>query len=116
MKELKRILKTPLNKLNKLYNISSEDRYILSDFKDKFIDNFIDEDIRDFNYNYLEENEDFPLTLKNMINTPPMMSEIRFIIARTDSYFTSKQNKEELILSLFNNYPETTITVILVDG
>lgn len=116
MKKIDNILKLSLDELKSLYIISSEDRYILSDFKEKFVEKFIDEDIRDFNFTYIEEREDLPLLLKNQVNTPPIMSDKRFIIVRTSAYFTAKQGKEELIVSLFNNYPDTTITLILVDG
>ena len=80
------------------------------------MENYVDENIRDFNYTYLEDSEDFPVLLKNRANTPPVMSGKRFILARTSGYFTEKQEKDELIVSLFKNYPGTTITVILVDG
>lgn len=116
MKKLERILGLPLEKLKPLYIAASEDRYILSEFKDKFVEKFVDEDIRDFNFTYLEDSENFPALLKNQVNTPPMMAEKRFIVARTSSYFTEKQEKDELIVSLFTNYPGTTIMVILVDG
>lgn len=116
MKRLKNILKRSLEELKPLYIISSSDRFILNDFKNKFIDRFIAEEIRDFNYTYLEEGDKFPAVLKNQANTPPVMSSRRFIIARTVDYFTAKQKKEELIVKLFNNFPETTIMIILVDG
>src|SRR5690554_2845333 len=117
MNELNEILKMSLNDLKPLYIISSEDRYILSSFKEKFIEKFIDESIRDFNFTYLEdESEDFLVMLKNQVNTPPIFADKRFIIARTANYFKAKENKEEMIISLINNYPETTITVFLVDG
>lgn len=116
MGTLKAVLKKSLTQLKPLYIISSEDRYILSSFKEKFIEKFIDESIRGFNYTYLEDVEDFPVLLKNQVNTPPMMADKRFIIVRTADYFAAKQSKEELIISLFNNFPETTILVILVDG
>lgn len=116
MRELNKILKTPVNELEPLYIISSEDRYILNNFKKKFIDKFIPEEIRGFNYTFLEEVDNFPVVLKNQSNTPPMMAERRFIIAKTTEYFTGKQEKEDLILKLFNNFPETTILIILVEG
>ena len=116
MSSLKKILNSSLNQLKPVYIISSDDRYILSSFKEKFIDKFIDESIRGFNFTYLEETEDFPVVLKNQANTPPMAAEKRFIIARTGNYFSSKQSREELLISLFNNFPETTILLILVDG
>jgi len=116
MGSLNAILKKSLNELKPLYIISSEDRFILSSFKEMFVDKFIDESIRGFNYTYIEEVEDFPVVLKNQANTPPMMADKRFIIVRTAEYFIAKQSKEDLIISLFNNFPETTIIVILVDG
>jgi DNA polymerase-3 subunit delta len=118
MNNLARILKKPLKELKPLYIIASEDRYLLNDFKDKFIESFVDEGSRDFNLTFLEEDEteDFPARLKNQINTPPIFAEKRFIIARTANYFTDTQKKEDLLISLFRNYPETTITLILVDG
>ena len=47
--------------------IASEDRYILSDFKDKFVEKFVDEASRDFNLSYLEEEEaeEFAVLLKS---------------------------------------------------
>ncbi|MFP4662624.1 MAG: DNA polymerase III subunit delta [Halanaerobiales bacterium] len=116
MGKLNDILNSSLEQLKPLYVISSEDRYILASFKEKFEEKFIEEGIRGFNYTYLEEVEDFPVVLKNQANTPPMMAEKRFIIARTENYFSSKQSKEELLIGLFNNFPETTILVILVAG
>lgn len=118
MDALAGILKKSMQELKPLYIIASEDRYILSDFKDKFVDKFVDDASRDFNLSYLEEDEteDFPVFLKNQANTPPIFADRRFIIARTASYFTGKEKKEELLISLFNNFPETTIMLILVDG
>ena len=118
MDALADILKKPLKELKPLYIIASEDRYILSDFKDKFVEKFVDEASRDFNLSYLEEEEadEFAVLLKNQANTPPIFAERRFIIARTANYFTGKEKKEELLISLFSNFPETTIMLILVEG
>ncbi|MFW6016457.1 MAG: DNA polymerase III subunit delta, partial [bacterium] len=116
MKQLNNILKSSLNKLKPLYIISSTDRFILSKFKENFIKEFINEDIKDFNYTYLEDSEDFAVLLKNQANTPPLMSNKRFIIARTKEFFLNKQDKDDLLISLFDNFPETTIMLILVDG
>lgn len=66
MKRLDNILGLALEKLKPLYIVASEDRYILSEFKDKFVENYVDENIRDFNYTYLEDSEDFPVLLKTV--------------------------------------------------
>ncbi|MFW6023021.1 MAG: DNA polymerase III subunit delta [Halanaerobiaceae bacterium] len=116
MGKLNDILKLSVDKLEPVYIISSEDRYILSEFKNKFAKKFVDESIKDFNYTFLEAGDDFPAVLKNQANTPPIMSEKRFIIVRSETYFVNKQKNEELILALFNNFPDTTILIILVDG
>ncbi|MEJ6951120.1 DNA polymerase III subunit delta [Natronospora cellulosivora (SeqCode)] len=116
MDNLSKILKMNLDQLKSLYIVSSSNRFLLNSFKEKFIDKFVDESIKDFNYTYLEDGENFAYSLKNQANTPPIMSEKRFIVARTKDYFVNKQEKDNVLLSLFNNFPDTTIMLILVDG
>lgn len=116
MNELNKIFKLKLEQLKPLYIISSLDRFILNKFKETFIHIFIDKNIQDFNYTYLEDGENFPVLLKNQANTPPILSNKRFLIGRTKEFFINKQEKDDLLLSLFKNFPETTIMIILVDG
>lgn len=118
MNNLARILKKPLKELKPLYIIASEDRYLLNDFKDKFIESFVDEGSRDFNLTFLEEDEteDFPARLKIRSIPHRFLRKRDLLLPEQLTISQIHKKKEDLLISLFRNYPETTITLILVDG
>lgn len=116
MSILDNILKLKKDKLKPVYLIYGEEKYILDKFKNDFINKFIDESVNDFNFNILDDKENFEITLNNQIKTPPIMGDKRFIVVRTEEFLTKKSDKEELLIKLFDDFPQSTILVILVYG
>lgn len=116
MSVLEKILNNSINKLKPVYLIYGEENYILNDFKERFIAKFITHKVSDFDYTFIGGTENFAATLKNKANTPPFMGKKRYIIARTGDFFLMKQEGDTLLINLFNNFPETTILFILVEG
>jgi len=111
------ILNKKLNDLKSIYLIYSEEKYLLEEFRKKFEDKFIGDKIRDFNLNYLDDdNSDFILKLKNNSRTLPTFSDKRFIIANCKNYFTQKNSVDSELINLFSNFPDTTILLLLVEG
>jgi DNA polymerase III subunit delta len=109
-------METIFNEIKPVYLIYGEDNFLLRSCKEQFIKRFVTEDLRDFNFTYLEDGDNFAATLKNQANTLPFMADKRYIIARTSDYFTSKSSQDDLLLKLFENFPETTILTIIVEG
>lgn len=117
MNNLEKIFNVTEDKLKPVYLIYGEDSYLLHDCKKKFIERYISDEIRDFNYTFLDDEvEDFLATLKNQVNTPPFMADKRYIIARTSGYFTEKNGRNSLLIKLLQNFPETTVLLIIVEG
>ncbi|MFW6389681.1 MAG: DNA polymerase III subunit delta [Halanaerobiales bacterium] len=111
MADVKSILNKTKDKLDSIYLIHAGN-LIMDRFKENFIEKFIDED-NDFNYTYLNQEEDFAVKLKNYVNTPPFMADKRYIITKVDDYFSNKYENHKLLIQMFNNFPETTILIIL---
>ena len=117
MSQIDNILNKSLNELKSIYLIYSEEKYLLEEFRKKFEDKFIGDKIRDFNLDYLDDdNSDFILKLKNNSRTLPTFSDKRFIIANCKNYFTQKSSVDNELTKLFNDFPDTTILLLLVEG
>ena len=117
MAVIDKILKKQKDNLKPVYLIYGSEKYLLEKFLDKFLDEFVTEEIRGFNLTFLEDDEaEFVQNLKSKVNTLPVMSEKRYIVARCNNYFTSKSSQDKDLLKLINNFPDTTILLIIVEG
>lgn len=115
MPQSDKILNKKLEELESIYLVYSEEKYLLEEFIKKFEIKFIAENIKDFNLSYLnDDNPQFIEKLKKNSFTLPSFSEKRFIIANCKNYFTKKSNEDKKLIKLFENFPETTILIILV--
>ncbi len=117
MQNTKKIFNKSRENLKPVYLIYGEESLLLEEYVKEFIDNFIPEDVRDFNLTYIEDdNENFAKLLKNRLNTLPVMAEKRFIIASCSDYFQGKQKDDQIIINLLENFPESSILLIKVNG
>ena len=117
MSQSKTILNKNLNDLNSIYLIYSKEKYLLEEFRKKFENKFIGDEIRDFNLNYLDDdNSNFIQSLKSKSKTLPTFTEKRFIIANCKNYFLEKNSSDSNLIKLFNSFPESTILLLLVEG
>ncbi|MFW6024812.1 MAG: DNA polymerase III subunit delta [Candidatus Woesearchaeota archaeon] len=115
MRELTKILKTNKGDIGNIYVISSEDEHILNGFRDKFISKFTDKG--SFNYSEVNDDvDDFGKVLKNKANTLPVMANKRFIITKCREVFTKKTEHDEILIRLFEDFPATTVLLIVVYG
>ncbi len=116
MSKLQKLFDIDINKLKPVYLIYGQDRFLLNRLKEDFISRFVDEQVGGFNYTYLEETEDFVVRLKKMVNTPPVFSDKRFIIASTTNFFSKKNPGDQVLIKLLENFPPTAILLILLEG
>lgn len=116
MEKLKKILNKKEDELKPVYLIYGEERYLLDKFKNKFIDNFVDEKMKDFNLTFIEEDKDFFAKIRNSVNTLPAGTEKRYVVARCEDYFSSKTTVDQIMIDLLQNFPDTAILLIMVDG
>lgn len=113
----KKILDKRIDQLKPVYLLYSEEKYLLDEFVDEFINKFIDDGIKDFNFNYIDdEEENFVNILKSQVNTLPVMADKRFIIVKSENFFKKKTSQDNQLIKLFNNFPDTTILLILIEG
>ncbi|MCC3145407.1 DNA polymerase III subunit delta [Halanaerobium sp. Z-7514] len=101
------------NKLKKLYYICSEDNYLREEFKQKFIDKFVDEEIKDFNLSFVQPGEDYLKRLKSAVQTPPLGSEKRFVISHLEAADSFDKKEAEKFIALLENLAESTSLLIL---
>ncbi|MGM0436978.1 MAG: DNA polymerase III subunit delta [Bacillota bacterium] len=117
MSQTEKILNKKLNDLNSIYLIYSNEKYLLEEFRKKFENKFVANNIRDFNLNYIDDdNPDFIQSLKSKTKTLPTFAEKRFIIANCKNYFLQKNSGDSQLIKLFNDFSETTILLLLVKG
>lgn len=117
MSQIDKIIKKAENKLESVYLLYSSEKYLLDNFRKKFKEELIPEEIRDFNLSYLDDDDsDFIKKLLSKSKTLPTFAEKRFVIVNCNNYFTKKSSEDEKIISLFNNFPETTVLILLIDG
>lgn len=109
-------VKTFINKEKKLknvYYIYAEDSYLLNDLKEKFIEKFIPEEIRDFNLSYLNPEENYLIRLKNAVQTPPMGSKKRFVISHLEEDFSLNKNDNKKLAEIISTLDESSCLVFL---
>ena len=117
MSQIKNILNKNLTELKSIYLVYSKEKYLLENFIEKFELKFISEEVRDFNLSFLDDDDpDFVKKLISNSKTLPTFTEKRFIIANCKNYFVKKSSEDNKLISLFDNFPETTILIILVEG
>ena len=117
MGNAEKILNKTKENLNSMYLLNSEESYLRDEFIDNFIDNFVDENIRDFNLTFLDDEKDsFVDKLINAVTTLPVMANKRYVIAKTAEYFIKKSTRDERLIKLIKNIPETTILLIVPEG
>lgn len=116
MRVVKEILNKSIDELKAIYLIYSEETYLLNKFKESFIKRYIPDEIKDFNLTIIKDTENLPVLLKNQANTPPFMAEKRFIIIEPGEYFKNKNPEDRFLIELFNNFPQTTQLLFLING
>ncbi len=109
-----KILNKEIDNLNMINLVYCENDLLLNNFKKNFIDKFVAEDVRDFNLSYVENDNCFVENLIARVNTLPVGTKKRFIIAKTENYFIKKSAKDNKLIGLFNNFPETSCLLMLV--
>ena len=117
MSQKMKILNKNLKELESIHLIYSNEKYLLEEFRKKFENEFISEDIRDFNLNYLDDDKsNFVQSLASKSKTLPTFAEKRFIIANCKNYFLNKSSEDNKLTRLFNDFPTKTILLLLVNG
>ncbi|AZO94990.1 DNA polymerase III subunit delta [Iocasia frigidifontis] len=116
MKDIKEILNKSIDELKPIYLIYSEEIYLLNKFKEAFTKKYIPDEIKDFNLTVIKNTENLPVLVKNQANTPPFMTEKRFIIIEPGEYFKNKNSEDRFLIELFNNFPQTTQLLFLING
>ncbi len=101
------------NKLEDLYFIAAEDNYILNDFKEKFLEKFVAEEIRDFNLSYINPGEDYLRRLNNAVQTPPMGSKKRFVISQMEAESNLNKKEEKKLAQIITDLNPSTTLVFL---
>lgn len=116
MSEVDKIINKIKKDFKPVYLVYSEEEYLLKEFKDKFINTFIDQKIRDFNLTKIDDQENFAKKIKNYILTVPMTGSTRYIIARCENYFVNKNKDDGLLISLLEKFPKTAVLLVLIQG
>ena len=113
--KLNKILNKNESELNPIYLVYSEENYLLDEFENKFIDNFVSDSVIDFNLTYIDdEDNDFVKKLKNFTTTLPVMADRRYVVLKCVDTFTKKTKHDQELIKLFKNFPETTVLLIIV--
>ncbi|MFW5891148.1 MAG: DNA polymerase III subunit delta [bacterium] len=117
MQKIDKILNRNIDELNSVYIVYGEEKYLLEEFEEKFIEKFIPKEDQDFNLSFLsDDKEEFIKTLNNMVKTVPLMSGKRFIITYCDKFFMKKNNEDEKLIKILQEVPQQTIIIILING
>ncbi|MFW6238988.1 MAG: DNA polymerase III subunit delta [Halanaerobiales bacterium] len=116
MSEVDKIINSIENNPEGIYLVHSEESYLLDKFREKFLIKFVPEDIRGFNLAFLDEAQLSAGRLKSAVSTLPVMADRRYVILKTEEYFTCKSAIDGYLIELFNNFPSGTVLLILVEG
>ncbi|MFW5891514.1 MAG: DNA polymerase III subunit delta [bacterium] len=101
------------NDLKNVYYIYAEDSYLLNNFKEKFLEKFVEEEIRDFNLSYLSPGENYLTKLNNAVQTPPMGSEKRFIISQLEDDFSLNKTENEKLFKIISALNKSSCLIFL---
>ncbi|PRX28359.1 DNA polymerase III delta subunit [Orenia metallireducens] len=107
------ILNKNLDQLDSVYLIYGEDRYLIEEFIEGFTDKFASKELKDFNLNIIEEDEQLVNSLINSVKTLPFMTEKRIVIVYTYDLFKKKVKDAEIIYNLLADFPESTILLFV---
>ncbi|WP_027338637.1 DNA polymerase III subunit delta [Halonatronum saccharophilum] len=107
------ILKNNIEDLSSIYLIYGDDKYLIDEFIDKFVEKFVSEDFKDFNLNFLEENDSLVTTLINAVKTLPFMAPKRIVVVKTYDLFSKKPKDGEQLYKLIGDFPDSTILLLL---
>lgn len=117
MADIDKILNKEKGNLKSVYLIYGSEKFLLENMVDKFLEKFVPEEIRGFNLTFLEDDHSqFVKSLKNKVKTLPVMSQKRFVIVNCSEFFKSKNSQDKSLIKLFNDFPETTVLLIVVNG
>ncbi|MFW5996210.1 MAG: DNA polymerase III subunit delta [Halanaerobiaceae bacterium] len=116
MNEVDKIINKEKSNLAGIYLVHSEESYLLDEFKNKFLKEFVPEDIRGFNLTFLDDGQLSAGRLKNAVSTLPVMADRRYVVVKTGEYFTGKSPEDERLSKLFKNFPSGAVLLILVEG
>ncbi len=111
--QYQKILKKNIDELSSIYLLHGEDTYLMDEFIKKFLDNFAEQKLKDFNLNIIEEDENLVNKLLNSAKTLPFMAEKRIIVVKSYDLFRKKFKDSNLILNLIEDFPESTIVLFV---
>ncbi|TDO85458.1 DNA polymerase III delta subunit [Halanaerobium saccharolyticum] len=97
----------------KLYYIYADNSYLRNKFKEKFIEKFVPEAVRDFNLSYVNPGDEYLKRLSNAVQTPPMGAEKRFIISHFTEDDSLNQSEQERQLKIFKNIDQSASLLFL---
>jgi len=107
------ILNKNLKQLDSVYLVYGEDRYLIEEFIESFTDKFASKELKDFNLNIMEEDDQLATRLINSVKTLPFMAEKRIVIVYTNDLFKKKIKDIEIIYNLLADFPESTILLFV---
>lgn len=109
------IFNKDLSQIDNLYLVFGTEEYLLDKFENKFKDNFIEENIRDFNLTYIKEEEEVFKNIVSKGSTLPIMSEKRFIIVKAGNILKQNVGNFAVFEKFIDDIPDTTVLLILIN-
>ncbi|ADL12137.1 DNA polymerase III subunit delta [Acetohalobium arabaticum] len=109
------ILEQDITDLDNLYLLIGDEEYLMKEFIDQFITEFVEEEFKDFNLDTINDSNDGFLTkLSNSVNQLPFMVDRRITILNGERLFTNRFNKDETedLKELLNDFAETSILLV----
>ncbi|MGM0472293.1 MAG: DNA polymerase III subunit delta, partial [Bacillota bacterium] len=92
----KEILKQSLSSLDNLYLLIGSEDYLMKEFINQFLAEFLDQDFKDFNYDRFDDGEkNFISQLSSSINQLPFNAERRIVVVEGRRIFSNQFKKSE---------------------
>lgn len=113
--QYKDIFQQSITDLNNVYLLIGDEEYLLKEFIDQFITEFVDEEFKDFNFDTIDDdNDNFLTKLNNSINQLPFMVDRRITILNGSRLFTNqfKKAEAERLRDLLDDFAETSILLV----
>jgi len=109
-----KILNQDINELSNIYLLFGDEYYLIEEFTKKFVENFVNDELKDFNLSFINDEGEFISSLINSVNQLPFMTERRVVIFDSNRIFTNKFKKDEKerLEELLTDFPETTILLL----